>query len=110
MKKRIDHLLKGLSLYLVFVVSLFSLASAEQKPQTVAESSHFKATSLYSDVIIFIQELQSQSSMIRVEKLCISPEGRDVPLLVIGNPVPSSPLDLKYDKRAVVYITAKILI
>jgi hypothetical protein len=35
-------------------------------------------------------------------------EGRDIPLLVLGNPLPSSPLDLKNDKRIVIYIQANI--
>jgi hypothetical protein len=38
----------------------------------------------------------------------VSTEGRAVPLLVIGQPVPSSPLSLRHDRRAVVYIQANI--
>jgi hypothetical protein len=43
-----------------------------------------------------------------VETLCRSPEGRAVPLLVIGNPVPASPLDLRRSGKAAVYIQANI--
>jgi len=85
----------------------FSLSVA-QKTLTVAESSNFTATSRYADVMEFIKALQRQSPFIRVETLCTSTESREVPLLVIGNPVPSSPLDLKYDDRTVVYIQANI--
>jgi hypothetical protein len=56
----------------------------------------------------FVRALQRQSSNIRVETLCISAEGKQVPLLVIGDPVPSSPADLRWDDRAVVYIQANI--
>ena len=37
-----------------------------------------------------------------------SAEGRDIPLLIIGNPLPDSPEDLVNDKRIVVYIQANI--
>jgi hypothetical protein len=96
-------------LLLIFAISpLSALSSTEQKPLTVAETSNFTATSRYADVTNFIKELQRQSSLLRVETLCLSPEGREVPLLVIGQPVPSSPLALSRDGRAVIYIQANI--
>lgn len=95
----------------VFIILLsfspaFSLA--EKNPLTIAESSNFTATSRYSDVMEFIKEVQKQSSLIRVETLCVSSEGRKVPLVIIGNPAPSSTLNLKHDKRAVIYFQANI--
>jgi len=108
MKQRKNNLYMSLALTLFLLFSISTIESSEQKPLTIAESSNFTATSRYADVIGFIRELQQLNSMIRVETLCISPEGREVPLLILGNPVPSSPLDLKYDKRAVVYIQANI--
>ena len=56
----------------------------------------------------FIRELQKLSPLVRVETICTSTEGRDVPLLVIGKPLPRDPLALRYDKRAVVYFQANI--
>ncbi len=98
--------------FLLFIVILFLVipcfASTTKKPLTVAERSQFTATSRYTDVIEFIKTLQPQSPYIRVETLCVSTEGRAVPLLVIGQPVPSSPLALKHDKKAVIYIQANI--
>ena len=82
--------------------------STERGPLTVAESSNYAATSRYADVMDFIRELQRLSPFVRVETLCESTEGRAVPLLVIGRPVPLSPNDLKADKRMVVYIQANI--
>ena len=87
----------------------YSLLSSEKKdPLTVAEASDFTATSRYSDVMNFISTLQEKSSLLRVETLCVSPEGREVPLLIIGQPVPSSPLALNHDEKAVLYIQANI--
>ncbi|HDL18371.1 MAG TPA: hypothetical protein ENH29_04900 [Bacteroidetes bacterium] len=93
-------------LWIVFFVSV--PAPAQKTPLTVAESSNFTATSRYADVISFIEALQRQSNLFHVETLCTSAEGRKVPLLIVGNPVPNSPRDLKYDNRMVVYIQANI--
>ncbi len=83
-------------------------AGQDKSPQTVAETSGFTATSRYADVTRFIRIMQEQSPHIRVETMCVSPEGREIPLVILGNPVPSSPLDLAYDDRAVVYIQGNI--
>jgi hypothetical protein len=103
---------KSISIFLgmtLLLLSFYPLHSLEKKdPLTVAESSDFTATSRYSDVMNFIKELQEKTSLFRVETLCVSPEGREVPLLVIGQPVPSSPLALNHDERAVLYIQANI--
>jgi hypothetical protein len=97
--------------WISFCIILFIMtgpAPAAEDILTVAESSDFKATSTYADVMDFIHKLQLKSSLFRVETLCTSPEGRDVPLLVIGRPLPSSPPDLRFDGRAVIYIQANI--
>ena len=93
------------------VLFLFSLSGdlmAQKSPLTVAESSNFTATSRYADVISFIENIQSQTNLIRTETLCTSPEGREVPVMIIGNPPPTSPSDLNNDDRKVVYIQGNI--
>ena len=77
-------------------------------PLTTAEATGFTATSTYAEVMSFIRELQRLSPHIRVETICTSAEGRDVPLLVIGKPLPLDPRALGHDKRIVVYFQANI--
>ena len=77
-------------------------------PKTTAETTEYAATSTYADVLSFIRDLQKLSPLVRVETICTSAEGRDVPLLVIGKPLPQDPLALRYDKRVVVYFQANI--
>ncbi len=97
------------TLILAFGVNPASrLATAQERPLTVAEKSQFQATSRYDDVIAFIRGLQNLSQNIRLETLATSAEGRDIPLLVLGNPLPPSPASLRFDKRGVVYIQANI--
>lgn len=81
---------------------------AQNSLLTVAEKSGFESTSRYVDVQNFIRELTLKSKNIRVETIARSIDGRDVPLLVIANPLPKSPADLADDKRIVVYIQANI--
>jgi hypothetical protein len=87
---------------------LSGLASAQKQPLTVAEATNYAATSRFADVMGFIREIQRQSPFIRVETLCRSAEGRDVPLVIIGNPVPTSPWEPRAAKKAVIYIQANI--
>lgn len=75
---------------------------------TVAEKSNFESTSRYDDVMMYIDQLIKASPYIRVEKIASTIEGRDIPLLVIGNPLPSDPDELINDSRVVVYIQANI--
>jgi len=77
-------------------------------PITTAESTNYAATSTFAEVLAFIRELQKLSPFVRVETICTSTEGRDIPLLVIGKPLPQDPLSLRYDKRVVVYFQANI--
>ena len=106
MKKSFLHCVIPVCFVMLAFLSAFSYS--QDKPLTKAESSDYKSTSLYADVMSFIQKLQQQSIRMRVETLGTSAEGRKIPLLVIGNPVPSSPMDLAHDGRIVVYIQANI--
>jgi hypothetical protein len=59
-------------------------------------------------VMSFIGQLKKSSKYIRVETIAKSTEGRDIPLLIIGNPLPKTPYQLINDKRIVIYIQANI--
>ena len=96
---------------LIFGFALFmsyNQVCGQVKLQTAAERSDFKSTSNYSDVMTFISELEKTSRYIRTETIATSSEGMDVPLLIIGKPLPKSPEQLINDKRIVVYIQANI--
>lgn len=100
--------MKRLLLILVLPFSIQSLAYNQLTIQTVAERTNFESTSTYEDVMNFISILEKGSPLIRVENIARTAEGRDIPLLVIGDPLPQSPGDLVNDDRIVVYIQANI--
>jgi len=92
----------------VLLISIFCQGHSQTKLLTVAEKSEFKSTSNYNDVMAFIEQLKKSSKLIRVESIATSVEGRDVPLLIIGNPLPRSTDQLKADNRIVIYVQANI--
>lgn len=100
--------MKTLYLFLSLSLGLYISVSGQQDLLTVAEKSDFKTTSEHKDVLGFIEKLRNLSPYIRVESLGKSNEGKEIPLLVIGNPLPSSPDDLRNDNRIVIYIQANI--
>lgn len=97
---------------LATALALILLASpkpyCQTEPLTTAEQSDFRSTSRYSDVVSFIGRLEKSSPFIRIESLGKSTLGHDIPLLIIGNPLPGQPEDLIHDKRVVIYIQANI--
>lgn len=98
---------KILLLNLILFIGINNLHS-QNSLLTVAEQSGFESTSKYADVQSFITELTKISKNLKVESIAQTTEGRDVPLLIIANPLPQSPADLINDKRIVVYIQANI--
>ncbi len=106
-RKIVSEVFTAVVLFFWSGISAIPVGSSEV-PWTRAEQSNYQATSRYADVINFIAELQRQSPHLRLESIGVSAEGRQVPLLVIGNPLPATPSSLAYDRRAVVYIQANI--
>lgn len=93
----------GIMFFLLVVQVSFTYSQT-----TTAERSDYTSTSTHAEVMSFISELTSTSPFVRMDTLALSVEGRLVPLLVIGNPLPAGPEDLKTDNRLVVYLQANI--
>jgi Zinc carboxypeptidase len=94
--------------FLLIILITISKIQGQFNFLTVAEKSDFKSTSTYNDVKTFIDQLKKSSHYIREENLAVTNEGRVLPLLIVGNPLPKSPVDLLNDKRIVIYIQANI--
>ena len=97
---------------LFFVISLFvsslMIASTKGKILTTAEKTNFESTSRYTEVMDFFKQLKKISSNIKMESIAKSIEGRDIPLIIMGKPLPKSYKDIKKDKRIVIYVQANI--
>src|SRR3989339_1485727 len=98
-----------LFLSIALLINIGTIASTKNKILTTAEKTNYESTSRYSEVMDFFKQLKKISpNYIRIESLAKSIEGRDVPLIVMGNPLPRSPKDLAKDKRIVIYVQANI--
>ncbi|MBN1338509.1 MAG: hypothetical protein JXA03_04250 [Bacteroidales bacterium] len=98
---------------MTFTLLTLSLAAnigllAQSTLKTTAESSGYTSTSTHADVMAFVKELASATNLVRVETLATSIEGKDIPLLLIADPMPADPKDLESDDRIVVYLQANI--
>ncbi len=111
-KIRRPALIFALMAFLSAALPLAAQTAAPTPPSgkllTVAEATDYKQTSLHTDVLAFLRELQKRTPYLRIETLCRSTEGKDVPLVIVGNPLPVSPLDARNAGKTVVYIQANI--
>jgi murein tripeptide amidase MpaA len=98
------------TVFLLIIVALFTfLASAKdwQRP-TVAEESNFTKTSLYSEVMDFIQDAEKRSPGIHVVELAKSSEGRMIPLVVVSKEGVRTPRQMALHRKHSVLILANI--
>ena len=90
------------------VALLFCSLLSFSQVLTIAESSGFESTSNEKDVTDFIRSISKKSTVVEVETLAVTTEGRIVPLLIIADPMPKPTQRLANDKRIVLYIQANI--
>ncbi len=100
--------MKKVYLVLTLMLLVHSTVFSQSELLTTAEKSNYESTSTYEDVIQFIETLEKSSDNLRIEKIARSIEGRDIPLMIIGDPLPASYKDLADDDRIVVYLQANI--
>ncbi len=94
-----------------FTLLLQVLSSAilfGQQLLTTAERSDYQSTSNYGEVIEFMTTLTQNHPNARIEYFARSIEGRDLPLVILADPMPASYKELENDERTVVYLQANI--
>lgn len=93
---------------IIILAALFTAPLCGQKALTTAERSDYRSTSTYAEVIQFMKMLTETNDHARMEYFARSIEGRDIPLVIIADPMPSSYAELEKDERIVVYLQANI--
>lgn len=93
---------------LFFIVGFAPNLFSQNQFLTVAEQSHFESTSTHAEVLAYIEALKKLSPHIKTEIIATTTEGKEIPLLILGNPLPQGPEDLVDDKRVVIYIQGNI--
>ncbi len=98
----------GLHLLILLVMSV-SLAGQRPDLRTRAERTAFEETSRYDDVVRVLGALEaSEPGLVHVTAFGRSDEGRDLPLAVIGAPVPRDAAAARASGRARVLVLANI--
>jgi len=87
--------------------------NAQNKPWsseliTTPEKTNYKKTSSYGEVMSFINIIQSKSSLVHLEFMGKSKEGKGIPVVVMANPKVSSPQEAVASGKPVMYIQANI--
>jgi hypothetical protein len=95
---------------MIFILAICLLSSLlpAQEILTVAESSEYAKTSLYSDVMNFLYQVQKRSDLVKILPLTISSEGRMVPLVVLSKDRICRPGDLATYGKPAVLVMANI--
>lgn len=81
---------------------------AQELPKTTAESSNYRATSTYDDVMRFIRGVQALDRDIRVETFATTNEERALPLVIAGPTGVVDPRTAQATGLPIVFIMANI--
>lgn len=98
-------------LLLFLPILFFSQSLVAQLPEaliTKPEKTQYTETSLYADVISFIQALDERSDLMHVTSMGESPEGKEIPLVVLADPAVTSPEEAIASGKPVIYVQGNI--
>jgi hypothetical protein len=72
------------------------------------ERSAFLKTSTHADVISFIDAIKTQSANVHVISMGRSPEGKEIPVAILANPLVRTPEEARASGKPVIYIQGNI--
>lgn len=90
------------------LILIVAAAAGAGEPATVAETSEYTRTSLHADVVAFIQQVAASSDLVTLATLTRSPEGREVPLVILSRERVRTPAELAATGKPAVLIMANI--
>ena len=79
-----------------------------RRPLTRAERSSFSETSLYADVVAFIDTLKATSKDMYFTTMGQTTQGRDIPVVILSRPLVRTPVEAKRLNRPIVYVQGNI--
>lgn len=92
----------------VFIFNSTTKAQWSSDLLTTPEITAYSKTSMYADVMAYIEAIESKSDLIYVESMGKSLEGKDIPVLVLANPKISNPNEAKASGKPVIYVQGNI--
>ena len=77
-------------------------------PVTVVEATSYGRTSLHAEVVDFVHSVAATSSLVTLATLTRSPEGREVPLVILSKERVRTPAELRATGKPAVLVMANI--
>ena len=78
------------NIVILLIAGMLTAPLCGQKLLTRAEQSDFQSTSTYGEVMQFMTRLTEKNVHARMDYFARSIEGRDLPLVIIADPLPPS--------------------
>lgn len=97
-----------LAVTLLFALSCGNSDRSEKAWLTYYEKSNFLETPRYEETIKYIQRLEKASPWVRLEYFGTTPEGRQLPLVIVDKKSHFTPDKVHQDKKAILLIQAGI--
>jgi murein tripeptide amidase MpaA len=97
-----------ISVILVFLSQVYLSFGQEEYLKTYYENSGYKETPRYDETVSYCKELAKASSIIRFTNFGISPQGRELPLLIVDKNRNFEPEKVRNSGNAVLMIQACI--
>jgi hypothetical protein len=95
-------------LFTVFSIALNAQASWPEDLILTPERSSFVKTSTYAEVMMFISSIKKKSSNAHVISMGKSPEGKEIPVVILANPQIKTAEEAKASGKPVIYIQGNI--
>jgi len=92
----------------LFLLPAFSISADEKQVQTPVEKSKYSITSRYTQIVEYLNMLDSESPLLRMDSFGKTAEGRDLLLAVLGTPPPTNPESIDRQTTTVLFINANI--
>jgi dipeptidyl aminopeptidase/acylaminoacyl peptidase len=93
----------------IFLFFIYCIPQAlAQPPQTLAESSDYRATTPHAQVLACCDQLAKASPLVRLAELGTSQEGRKIPLVIIADPPIATPEEAARSDKLVAFAMANI--
>ncbi len=96
------------ALLLLSLITVSASAQWSENLLTVPEKTQYARTSLYAEVMEYIQVIQSKSNLVHVESMGTSLEGREIPVVVMADPKITTPEEAEASGKPVMYIQGNI--
>ena len=75
---------------------------------TVAERSEFRATATSAEVIELLEKIVARSQVMHLGEMAKSTEGKSLPLVVLANPLVTTPAEMHAAKKPIVFVFGNI--